>query len=371
MREIISPNLHVVLMHTPLALLVIGTVIELFAFLWRESTFRTAGRWMILLGALAMIPVATSGIYAARDVMGIGGYPAYWEELKQSARLDQEQWSMLESHVWLNGAATLLAVVVVLTCLGASDLARRKFHWVFLVALLLAVGVMLAGAYVGGEMVYTKGVAVGPKPEAPVNAPEIDKINVAIEPMQIHLIAAGFTIALALAALALSARAITVRSVLDEDRDPADPAAGDIRSAFSSAREFANALAPYVPSTRFWLLAALGALLTAGGGAYLLATNANQWDPNELWKLLSDTAQPRRLAHAAGGSAILVLTLILAAASRWAPRNRGVLGVLAALLILAIVVQLWVGLLLLFDSPDGPLHKPTPAIAPPTTIPAT
>src|SRR5690606_22379370 len=56
MREIISPNLHVVLMHTPLALLVIGTVIELFAFLWRESTFRTAGRWMILLGALAMIP---------------------------------------------------------------------------------------------------------------------------------------------------------------------------------------------------------------------------------------------------------------------------------------------------------------------------
>src|ERR1700722_10329905 len=40
--EIINPNLHVVFIHYPLGLLVAGTVIELFSFLWPRSGVRAA-----------------------------------------------------------------------------------------------------------------------------------------------------------------------------------------------------------------------------------------------------------------------------------------------------------------------------------------
>jgi uncharacterized membrane protein len=69
MREFIIPNWHVILIHYPLALLTVGTLIEIFSFLWRRSGFRAAGRGMILIGALCAIPAATSGIYAARQVL--------------------------------------------------------------------------------------------------------------------------------------------------------------------------------------------------------------------------------------------------------------------------------------------------------------
>ena len=67
-HEFVNPNLHVILIHLPLALLFIGTLIELFAVVfWRRGQFRVAGRWMILIGALSAAPTATSGLYAMAD----------------------------------------------------------------------------------------------------------------------------------------------------------------------------------------------------------------------------------------------------------------------------------------------------------------
>jgi hypothetical protein len=75
--ELISPNLHVVLIHYPLGMLIAGTLIELFSFLWPRSTFRTAGRWMILIGALSTIPATFSGVYALRDVARVSTIPMF------------------------------------------------------------------------------------------------------------------------------------------------------------------------------------------------------------------------------------------------------------------------------------------------------
>src|SRR3954454_23424604 len=63
-KELVSPNLHVVLVHFPLALLAAGLLVEVFSFLYRRSTVRVAGRWMILLGALSLVPTALTGAYA-------------------------------------------------------------------------------------------------------------------------------------------------------------------------------------------------------------------------------------------------------------------------------------------------------------------
>src|SRR3954454_19920282 len=67
-KELVNPNLHVVLVHFPLALLVAGLGVEILSVLYRRTTLRAAGRWMILLGALAAVPPALSGAYAFADV---------------------------------------------------------------------------------------------------------------------------------------------------------------------------------------------------------------------------------------------------------------------------------------------------------------
>ena len=59
--------------------------------------------------------------------------------------------------------------------------------------------------------------------------------------------------------------------------------------------------------------------------------------------------------HLILGLAIVVLPLILALVTRWTPRNRIIVGALAILLGVAIAGQLWLGVLLMYDTPDGPL----------------
>ena len=43
-RELIIPNLHVILIHYPLGVFFIDLIIELGSFIWRRSSVRTAGR---------------------------------------------------------------------------------------------------------------------------------------------------------------------------------------------------------------------------------------------------------------------------------------------------------------------------------------
>ena len=48
----INPNFHVILVHLPLGVFLLGVLIELLSFMYRRSTLSVAGRWMVLLGAL-------------------------------------------------------------------------------------------------------------------------------------------------------------------------------------------------------------------------------------------------------------------------------------------------------------------------------
>src|SRR6516165_27819 len=121
-HELISPNLHVVLIHGPLGLLIAGTLIELFSFLWSRSSFRTAGRWMIFLGALAAVPATFSGIYALSSIAQannpVGKGP--WTDVKAASPLlsDPVIWQMMRRHLLYQSIATGLAVLAVVVWLG-------------------------------------------------------------------------------------------------------------------------------------------------------------------------------------------------------------------------------------------------------------
>ena len=65
-RHLISPNVHVILVHFPLGIFVFGLFLEVCSFLWRRSSVRIAAHWMVLFGGLLAVPAALSGIDASR-----------------------------------------------------------------------------------------------------------------------------------------------------------------------------------------------------------------------------------------------------------------------------------------------------------------
>ena len=165
-KEFINPNWHVILIHYPLGVFVLGMVIELFSFLYRRTTLRAAGRWMILLGALSGIPAALSGVYALGNVVRMD-LPATqvnpdrpWAEITEQSQLNTEQWEFLGRHVWAQSSATALAVVLVTIGLGCSDTWRRRLYIPLFLGLLFSLAAMIWGAYYGGAMVYRHGTAV-------------------------------------------------------------------------------------------------------------------------------------------------------------------------------------------------------------------
>src|SRR4029079_6182021 len=121
-----------------------------------------------------------------------------------------------------------------------------------------------------------------------------------------------------------------------------------------------------VPPARFWLLGCLVVLATAGVGIYLLGSphEINTYDPKAMWEEISqyklknpDSRFPvtRQLAHVVGGGSIFLLMFLLAILGRWAPRQRVLLTLLALVLVAIVAAQVWLGILLMYDTSYGPV----------------
>jgi uncharacterized membrane protein len=432
---IIRPNLHPILVHFPLALLNTGLVIEIFSFLgWRRSPIRAAGRWMILIGALATVPAALSGIYALHDVAMRGldadSQGLIWHDTATQSPLvlDRGAWDHLCDHTTAEAIASGLALLAVVLWIGSSDEWRRWLHLLILLMLVAAAGIAGYGADLAGKAVYVNGVGVEslvtPTPHAgrgaaPATAPSTSgaaaavmralpsenpmptfpgqravvanardirlQFEQAFPPLQNHVIFAGLMLALAALSVGLTLRASHApapghnvsqiaaafgavsggsRDVFDESagRTPAppspvvnDPAAIDL--------EVRNA----VPSARFWLLTFLAAAITLVLGWWVLAADAETFDVKRLWDLVFDLPiqnighLTRRQAHVICGSAIVILPLLLAVLARLAPRRKLLLLPVALLLTAAIAAQIWLGILMMFDTNSGPVTHFTPA----------
>lgn len=374
-----------------MGLLLAGVLIELFSFMWRRSTFRLAGRWMILLGALSGIPAATSGIYALAEVSRAGMDEAdatgQWKDVAAASPLWQHAQAahMMRDHVWQMSISTALAVAACVIWVGCSDRWRVKLHLPVLLLLVVAAGFAVAGARHAGEAIYVHGVAVeSPAAQAgvpPATEPAANSSAAADDavqslenrlaerfpPVQTHAILAGVTVAVALAAMALSIRAISAGPGITQLDQIATALGGaEMRTNepdAAAASVPADLIRVRVPASRFWLLAFLFALLTAGAGYWLMARGYETWDFKTLWEGVVSTDQnsgrqiTRRVAHGAAGAAIVVLPLLLAISSRLAPRAKVVLLILGMLLIAAVAAQIWLGVLLLFDTNVGPVTR--------------
>jgi uncharacterized membrane protein len=394
----IIPNYHVILIHYPLGLFLLGLGIELFSFLWPRGTFRAAGRWMIGIGAIAMIPAAMSGMYA----------------LEQADIATEAQRDVLADHVWQTATATLLAVVPVVTWVGSSDRFRKTIHWPVLVLLILSAGLIVAGAWHAGEAVYRHGTGVAQAGDEDVphgvalSAPngttrrasdDTEQITATVEvnhrperglsyfipPLEGHLLSAGATVMLAAVAVGLSfrklSRKLEIESLLAADEtSPQAPVRHQrprsVAARAETAVELAEEQAP--PVIRFWALAVALGIGTALFGWWYLADATDAWGTagdkvgaragvvdhthaflTDLLSTFGRTSKagqleyPRRVLHVVNGVLTVVLMIALAVVARFAKRKRGMLVVVTTLLVLSIAAQVWVGTLLLYEGPVG------------------
>jgi uncharacterized membrane protein len=378
--KLIIPNFHVILIHFPIAMLGAGVMIELFSFLWRRSSFRTAGQWMILLGTLGAIPAVTTGLYALLNVMSHGGEADSWLDLKAGSGFTQTDWNFMRLHIILGASAAALALIAVVTWLASSDMMRKILRAPAMLLLVAAVALMVDGAWHGGEMVFRLGFAVSTK-NAPLNVVDNpstppqgldEKVQYYVPQGEIHLLLAGFVFALASVTLGLSIRrALTTDTVIVQRIPPTYvPASADRESIKPiSLMQALNdpgdeiPIVPAIPAARFWLLAALVAIGAVATGLWFgdfLLPWPMVINKDHLVRAIHNiqsSKQAREGMHIVFGSSILVLTLILALITRFAPRSRVILSGFGLLLVIAMAGQIWLGVLLTFDGDRGPLAR--------------
>lgn len=377
MTEFVQPNLHVVAIHFPIGLFTVGVLIEAFSFLgWRRTTLQIAGRWMTLLGAVLCFPAIMTGLYALRDVSGVGGSSindlVNHSSISDNAELRGAMWK----HLLWSSLSSVVALGAVALWIALSNGARRVLHVPLVALLLISVAGMAYAAHEGGEMVHQMQVSklgldeapdeVAVEPTtAPTTAPAkypaaLRKIEPYAPPVQVHVWLAGLAIAATTVAVACSIRgAVEPMPVLPPPYS-VDPAVARIGDAF--ANKPMDNLLP-VPATRAWLVAIGAIVLTLIAGIWYLASDLSTFAPRELWAAIatpvseSDSRLTRRLAHVFIGVGLLVLPLMMLVLTRTARRGFFTTLVVGAMVLLLLVAQVWVGTLLLLDSPEGSVVK--------------
>lgn len=377
MDELIRPNWHIVILHFPLALLTLGTVIEVFSFLgWRRSSLRTFGRWAILLGAIFAVPVTFTGLYAMKDLS---------DAIIESAKNNPAATEVVRDHLWMSAVATGAAMGLVVFWIALSDLWRDRLSIVFKLGLLLMAALVVVGAHHGGEMVYA--LNIGPHesglrtlPTTLPDGPIAEVAHDAIDAEQVHIMLGGLGLALVCVCLGWSLRAIAQP---DEPQYQDDAASAQrIAMAFSAQpgtignfdeRAQLHEQIVVVPTSvshtrpvrtgRLWLLTTLVLLLAAGCGVWYLRISEGTWDVETLRRAVSLPVEQggpnitRRFAHVVTGLTLVGGSVLLAIASAAARRSKLLLTLFGVPTALALAAQVWLGVLLVTDGIEGKVTR--------------
>ena len=138
-------HVHPMLVHFPIALLILGFLSEIVALAFKKTSFADAAFLLLITGALGAVAAVLSGLYAARGLEEAG-------TLKQAVDMHE---GAAELAMWLAVLAAIFRTALVLTRKYTGSL-RYLSAVIFLVAVL---AVARAGYY-GGELVFKHAAGV-------------------------------------------------------------------------------------------------------------------------------------------------------------------------------------------------------------------
>lgn len=130
-------NLHPLVVHFPIALVYAAALLYFIAWILARESLQWTALWMLGLGTLGAGVSLATGLYSAPSVM-----------ISESVR---EQ--LLRRHEHLMVTASILTGLLTLWALAARPMPVRG-RFLFLIGLLALLGIIAAGADLGGRMVY-------------------------------------------------------------------------------------------------------------------------------------------------------------------------------------------------------------------------
>jgi len=140
------PGWHPLVVHFPLALVLIATPLLLAARLLRReaiaSTAAIVGTWNLCLGAIAAVAALATGLAAVLDLDVSAA-------ARQAISLHMK-WAMFST----------LVLVLLAVWRGAGTVEGSRPSWVFIIVLLAATAALVVTGYHGGQNVYEFGVGV-------------------------------------------------------------------------------------------------------------------------------------------------------------------------------------------------------------------
>lgn len=138
------PNPHPFLTHFPIALLTVGFCFELAAVLRRGAEFSRFGWWNQLLGTIGLAATVVTGLLAeARTTIGPEAQHAF------------------ETHEQLAFFSATVFAILLFWRISCRTRLPEKNGRLFLLLFGAGIIALWAGAWYGGDIVYTFGVGVG------------------------------------------------------------------------------------------------------------------------------------------------------------------------------------------------------------------
>lgn len=137
---------HPIAVHFPIALLLLGVLVDLAGVITKKEWLGRAALLMLIVGALGTFVAVRTGHAAEEAVIET---PAIEETL--DAHEDSGEWTM-----WF-----FVAIAAVRAGLTWWRKITPAMQWIFIAAWLAGAAMLLRTAYFGGELVYRHGAGVG------------------------------------------------------------------------------------------------------------------------------------------------------------------------------------------------------------------
>jgi uncharacterized membrane protein len=140
-----TTHIHPMIVHFPIALLIVGFVFDIISLFFKKDFFSWAGFTLLVLGAIGTIAALLSGNLAGSGITEEG-------MLKQALEIHE---SAAELTIWLVSIAALFRIVIVY--LKKYSGALKALSMVLFLASVLAIA---RTGYYGGELVFKHAAGV-------------------------------------------------------------------------------------------------------------------------------------------------------------------------------------------------------------------
>ncbi len=154
-------HIHPMIVHFPIALLIVGLLADAIGLFSKKEFFSKAGLYLLILGTIGVIAAYFSGNLAGEGVTEAGS-------LKQALESHEEA---AELSIWLMSAAALVRIAFI-----AVKSYSGSLKWVAFALFLIGVLSIARTGYYGGELVFKH--AAGVQLDLGFGVPDAQNLNI-------------------------------------------------------------------------------------------------------------------------------------------------------------------------------------------------